>query len=370
MTFAEVEVFNEANENVVFNKDAKISSVNNTATSAKKGVDGEKSGRPDSLVITQNRGCKLIFSLHQSFYTDLISHLYFLVENWEVDFGREVNVTRVVIYNSDGTSGFHRYRISDIAVFLLRGAEDVGGYKIGTITTEAIFPIISSSFKRPDFIRLGNWRLSQVCSTCDTNHFSISTRLNFKDSFSVMAGDGTVLGDKFPYGYHGWAYNSTTGPTFSGSGVVFGDHAVQIGNWRLRQMDYNHLSLSSDNGRVSRIFRSDGKVLPPNDDYNGFKYTLGNPTCSFLSNIFLQIGDWRIGVSQNGSTNYISVAHSVGISVIVYQHQGSVHMKSDPGLCTWKSTDHSFVGGSSQSGCRSVSIHSNTTHNQSILIKI
>ena len=51
---------------------------------------------------------------------------------------------------------------------------------------------------------------------------------------------------------------SNGGPSYSLKGVEFGNKAIQIRDWRIKQIDDTHISISTANGNVARIYRSDG----------------------------------------------------------------------------------------------------------------
>ncbi|CAE7690767.1 unnamed protein product [Symbiodinium necroappetens] len=54
-------------------------------------------------------------------------------------------------------------------------------------------------------------------------------------------------------------------------GVSFGDRFVQIGNFRVGDVDGTHFSVTHVGGQTSQIFREDGTVHPgPRSDYTTF----------------------------------------------------------------------------------------------------
>ncbi|EJK73101.1 hypothetical protein THAOC_05296 [Thalassiosira oceanica] len=104
---------------------------------------------------------------------------------------------------------------------------------------------------------------------------------------------------------------SITGLTRSTQPIVFGHMAVQIRDWRIRQIDSDHLSVTNENGNVSRVYQSDGTVHGNVASLGGYiDPDLGEPTCAYLTSSFLQLGDWRFGEIGD----HLSVTHKSGQS--------------------------------------------------------
>ena len=122
--------------------------------------------------------------------------------------------------------------------------------------------------------------------------------------------------------FNGFDMTSNTGPTESDVSVQFGDRAVQVGGWRISDIDSDHLSVTNESGDVSRIYRSDGTVYGNNRDYSGFEKELGEPNCAYLSEKYLRLGDWRFGALDN---NHLSVTHKDGKTAVVYRNDGTAH---------------------------------------------
>eukprot|EP00956_Cyclotella_meneghiniana_P019773 scaffold34361_cov94-Cyclotella_meneghiniana.AAC.1 len=182
----------------------------------------------------------------------------------------------------------------------------------------------------PDYIEIGNWRIAHICETCEQSHLSISSDNNITSQ--VFREDGTVHpGPRNDY--NGWGAVSSAGPTFSSQGITFGNMAVQISDWRIRQIDNKHMSISHKDGNVARIYKSDGTLHENDQQYSGWKSDIGAPSCAYLTERYLQIGDWRFGVGYityekyySGSSRYpqLSVAHKGGKVPVVYKPDGSV----------------------------------------------
>src|SRR5210317_351453 len=97
-----------------------------------------------------------------------------------------------------------------------------------------------------DYIEIRNWRIAMVCESCDASHLSISSNDDMLTS-QIFRSDGSV----FPgprSDFNGWNEVATTGPTKSANGVLFGDHTVQIRDWRIKQIDDTHISVSHESG--------------------------------------------------------------------------------------------------------------------------
>ncbi|EJK76616.1 hypothetical protein THAOC_01610, partial [Thalassiosira oceanica] len=121
----------------------------------------------------------------------------------------------------------------------------------------------------------------------------------FRDDGTYQPGPSTDFNAFDLSGEHGVAPAS----------IVFGDKAVQIRDWRIRQVHPKLLSVTNENGNVSRIYRSDGTVYDNFEDSSGYiNEDLGEPTCAYLTSSFLQLGDWRYG--EMGG--HLSITHRDG----------------------------------------------------------
>lgn len=141
------------------------------------------------------------------------------------------------------------------------------------------------------------------------------TSVIFRDTGTIHQGQRT---DYNPYG----DLNDATAATYSVNGVGFGTRAVQVRDWRIKQIDNTHISISHKNGNVSRIFRSDGTSHGSVNDFSGWKNELGAPTCSYLTSKYLQIGDWRLG---RYDASHMSVSHRLGFTSMIYRSDGTAH---------------------------------------------
>eukprot|EP00956_Cyclotella_meneghiniana_P042301 scaffold248410_cov63-Cyclotella_meneghiniana.AAC.1 len=202
----------------------------------------------------------------------------------------------------------------------------------------------SSTGKYPDFIEIGNWRIAHICETCDHSHLSISSS-NIKTS-QIFRDTGTIHpGPRSDF--NGWDAVSSTGPTFSSQGITFGNMAVQISDWRIRQIDNTHMSVSHRNGNVARIYRSDGTLHGNVKIFSGWESDLGAPTCAYLTENYLQIGDWRFAKMDEF---HFSVSHKAGKIAVLYRTDGIVISGPWPDFYAWSLPNADAIMGSNH-GC-------------------
>ncbi|EJK58960.1 hypothetical protein THAOC_20871 [Thalassiosira oceanica] len=198
--------------------------------------------------------------------------------------------------------------------------KNTGGRKAptdGTLGQTAVNSLAPSSapvtlFGFGDYLQIGDWRLARTCETCSSSHLRISSQATGKTS-QIFLNVGTDLpGGK---GYNGFD-NLTGGQelTYSTEPIIFGDRAVQIRDWRIRQVRFDLLSVTNENGNVSRIYRSDGTVRGNAKEWGGYVIKdLGEPTCAYLTSSFLQLGEWRFGeMEDHHGRALLSVTHKSG----------------------------------------------------------
>ena len=99
------------------------------------------------------------------------------------------------------------------------------------------------------------------------------------------------------------------------SGIIFGDRVVQIGKWRIGEYDESHVSISHRDGERSVVYDSDGNTVTRTDDYWLWSRKIGKPNRVSLGDRFLQIGDWRLG---DVNSVHFSIAHRMGVTVVTY----------------------------------------------------
>ena len=195
-----------------------------------------------------------------------------------------------------------------------------------------------------DYIEIGNWRIAHTCEQCSASHFSISSD-NIKTSQIFRETGSTHKGPRSDF--NGWDAESVSGPTISSQGIIFGNKAVQVRDWRIRQIDNAHMSVSHRNGNVSRIYRSDGSLHGNVRSFSGWKNDIGDPSCAYLTENYLQIGDWRFG-KIDGS--HLSVSHKGGKTAVIYRKDGTLHGGPRTDFNGWKLPTGDVIMGSND-GC-------------------
>ena len=197
-----------------------------------------------------------------------------------------------------------------------------------------------------DYIQIGGWRFARTCETCSNgSHFSVSSQRLLKTSQIFRSTGSLHPGPRSDF--HGFDLVSNSGLTYSSQPIVFGAEAVQIRDWRIRQIDATHLSVSNENGNVSRIYRADGTVHGNNKDFSGYKIEdLGEPTCAYLTSSYLQIGDWRFGEIST----HLSVTHRGGKTAMIYRDDGRTFKGPRTDFNAWDLQDEEILMGSTE-GC-------------------
>ena len=162
------------------------------------------------------------------------------------------------------------------------------------------------------YVQLGKWRFGDV----DGKHFSVS----HKDgkTAQVYTSDGKRLGaDHKRTTYDGRSADNT--------GVFFGDRFVQIGNFRICDIDGRHASICSLDGQTSQIFRNDGRLYPgPRTDYccNERPIDSTHWNAPKVGDRYLQIGEWRLGAIDD---KHASISHEKGKTPQIYRDDGTLH---------------------------------------------
>eukprot|EP00584_Thalassiosira_punctigera_P021811 CAMPEP_0172573246 /NCGR_PEP_ID=MMETSP1067-20121228/136090_1 /TAXON_ID=265564 ORGANISM="Thalassiosira punctigera, Strain Tpunct2005C2" /NCGR_SAMPLE_ID=MMETSP1067 /ASSEMBLY_ACC=CAM_ASM_000444 /LENGTH=1253 /DNA_ID=CAMNT_0013365843 /DNA_START=80 /DNA_END=3841 /DNA_ORIENTATION=- len=210
-----------------------------------------------------------------------------------------------------------------------------------TVAAGSAFDIAVTSW---DYLQVGNWRLARTCETCSRSHLSISSDNALTSQIFTEAGT-THPGPRSDY--NGWDRASLSGPTYSASGVRFGDFGIQVRDWRVRQIDKNHLSVTHEDGNVARIYRSDGTVHGTVNGFSGYRTALGEPACAYLTATYLQVGDWRFGVFDG---SHFSVSHRLGMTSMIYRTDGTIHPGPRTSHNTWTFPEREALLGSKE-GC-------------------
>ncbi|CAE7550753.1 unnamed protein product [Symbiodinium sp. CCMP2592] len=148
------------------------------------------------------------------------------------------------------------------------------------------------------FVQLGKFRLAAI----DANHFSVSHSDGW--TAQIFRSDGTTHpGPRKDF-------NSWDRPIGFPHGVTFGRNFLQIGNFRLAAMDGNHLTISHMSGSTAVIYRGDGLVFPGTTDWNAWRgeFVAGPASGVRYGKHFLEIGNFRLG-DTDGAHLVVSKGH-------------------------------------------------------------
>jgi len=209
-----------------------------------------------------------------------------------------------------------------------------------------------------DYLQIGDWRLARTCETCSSSHLRISSQATGKTS-QIFLNVGTDLpGGKSLNGFdyltegQGDYLTGGQGLTYSTQPVIFGDRTVQIQDWRIRQVSSDLLSVTNENGNVSRIYRSDGTVRGNAKEWGGYVIEdLGEPTCAYLTSSFLQLGEWRFGeMEDHHGRALLSVTHKSGQTAMIYREDGTIHLGPRTDFNAWTLVDDEVLAGTKK-GC-------------------
>ncbi|CAE6932730.1 unnamed protein product [Symbiodinium natans] len=164
-----------------------------------------------------------------------------------------------------------------------------------------------------NFLQIGDWRLARI----NDRHFTFSHRGG--QTPMMYKSDGThKKGPRTSFGSWGWEAGKT--PSFGE--VRFGDHFIQFGEFRLGAVDDNHLSVSHSGGLTAMIF-GQGTLHPgPRHDYGLWEKPLGEPMGVTFGDRFVQIGNFRLG---DVDSKHFSVSHVIGKTNVVFKSDGTVN---------------------------------------------
>ncbi|CAE7226562.1 unnamed protein product [Symbiodinium sp. CCMP2456] len=133
----------------------------------------------------------------------------------------------------------------------------------------------------------------------------------------IFRSDGTLHpGPRRDYG----TWNRQIGKS---KGIMFGSNWVEIGAFRIGTIDNAHLSVAHKSGKTAQIFRNDGHLFPgPRGDFG----TYGRPSpLSGISegDRYLQIGQFRLG-DVDGA--HFTVIHTgLSKTIQIYRNDGTLH---------------------------------------------
>lgn len=98
---------------------------------------------------------------------------------------------------------------------------------------------------------------------------------------------------------------------------AWGDRFVQLGEFRLAAIDFHHFSVSHSSGNTAQIFRSDGTLHPgPRTDWNAWDRPIGFPHGVTFGRNFLQIGNFRLADIDG---NHLTISHISGSTAVIFR---------------------------------------------------
>ncbi|CAE7203805.1 unnamed protein product [Symbiodinium microadriaticum] len=166
-----------------------------------------------------------------------------------------------------------------------------------------------------NFMEIGDWRLAAI----DGNHFSVSHRDG--QTPQIYRFDGTRHpGPRSDFNSWSWEPKMTG----SHGKVHFGDRFMQFGSFRMGAVDDNHFSISHNGGQTIQIFRSDGTLHPgPRRDFGLWhRPILDVPLGISFGDRFVQLGKFRVGDVDG---RHFSVAHVGGRTMQIFREDGTLH---------------------------------------------
>jgi hypothetical protein len=143
------------------------------------------------------------------------------------------------------------------------------------------------------FVQIGDWRFADI----DGWHFSMAHKKG--KTAQIYRGDGTL----HPGNGHRTDWNANSrGLDDKAPGIEFGDRFLQIGKWRMCDIDGQHASICWVDGlkhKTAQIFRYTAPTLHrgPRDDYCCQDRVVDpyHPNRPSVGDRFIQIGNWRWG---------------------------------------------------------------------------
>lgn len=211
------------------------------------------------------------------------------------------------IYRSDGTD--HPGPRTDWSRVLM---DRYPQWHCGMI--EDVFGLCTGLVAGDRFLQLGKWRLADI----DGTHFSVSSQSG--QTAQIYHSAGTVHpGPRTDFGSWGRSGAETSGD----AKIAFGDRFIQFGHWRLAAIDDNHLSISHSGGKTAQIFHKHGTLHPgPRTDFGAWGRPSGPPVGVSFGDRFLQLGPFRVGDVDGG---HFSVSHVGGKTAQIFRDDGTLH---------------------------------------------
>jgi hypothetical protein len=186
---------------------------------------------------------------------------------------------------------------------------------------------LSGISKGEGFVQIGVFRFQDVG---DDTHFTIGTTI----AADIFKKDGTVTNGP------AWQFNKYwPAPTdiidrcndnvradnieFCGKNPPGGDGFIQVGSWRIGNVDGQHFSLSHKLGNTAIIYRSDGTVHGgPRKDFGLWdKPFLDEATNVVIGDRYIEFGGhWRLALTQ---IQHLSIGHKGGKTAFIWRADGA-----------------------------------------------
>ena len=163
---------------------------------------------------------------------------------------------------------------------------------------------------RDRYLQIGKWRFGDA----DGRHFTVVH--DGGKTVQVYTKDGKRLGADSNVTVR---HRDEEAP----EEIKFGDRFVQIGNFRICDVDGTHASICMVDGKTSQIFRKDGTLHPgPRDDFCCHQRSVDPRTRTpHDRRPVIQIGEWRLGAIDTTT----SMSHKDGKTAQIYRNDGTLH---------------------------------------------
>ncbi|CAE7189658.1 unnamed protein product [Symbiodinium microadriaticum] len=177
------------------------------------------------------------------------------------------------------------------------------------------------------FIQLGEFRLG-----ADDWHLYVTHR-GYNRSPQIFRGDGRLVpGTQHHYAYRvndryaQWHCGGIEEILGSCPGITAGHNFLQIGDWRVAQMDWHHFSFSHRSIHTPVIYTSDGRVHSgPRRDYHSWEREPHLTSSIKFGDRFIQFGHWwRLGEWEHHGRHFV-LSHRHNQAPMIWRDDGTVH---------------------------------------------
>jgi hypothetical protein len=140
----------------------------------------------------------------------------------------------------------------------------------------------------------------------------------------IYRSDGTLhRGPRTDYNARGRAIDANA------PSIAYGDRFLQIGNWRLCDIDGEHASICTVSGKTAQIFRYTAPTLHPGprNDYccNNRPIDPNHPNRPSIGDRYLQIGAWRWADIDGQHASLSREKHGTWLSAQIWRSDGTLH---------------------------------------------